>query len=104
VTLLGDAAHPMTPDLGQGACQALENAAVLTRCLESTNDPVSALRAYEEHRIRRANSFVRASRTFGRLFQLERNLACRLRDRFLNSAAYHRLQLNGLRRLSDFAL
>ncbi len=103
VTLLGDAAHPMTPDLGQGACQALEDAAVLTRCLENTNDPVSALRAYEDHRIRRANSFVRASRTFGRLFQLERNLACRLRDRFLKSAAYHRLQLNGLRRLADFA-
>jgi 2-polyprenyl-6-methoxyphenol hydroxylase-like FAD-dependent oxidoreductase len=42
VTLLGDAAHPMTPDLGQGACQALEDSAVLTRCLENTDDPVSA--------------------------------------------------------------
>jgi 2-polyprenyl-6-methoxyphenol hydroxylase-like FAD-dependent oxidoreductase len=102
VTLLGDAAHPMTPDLGQGACQALEDAAVLTRCLENTNDPVAALRNYESRRIRRANSFVRASRIVGRMFQLEDDLACRARDRFLKSALYHRLQLNGLRRLAEF--
>ena len=102
-TLLGDAAHPMTPDLGQGACQALEDAAVLTRCFENTNDSVSALRNYESRRIRRANSFVRASRIVGRMFQLEDDLACRARDRFLKSALYHRLQLNGLRHLADFA-
>lgn len=34
VTLLGDAAHPMTPDLGQGACQAIEDAVALVGCLE----------------------------------------------------------------------
>jgi 2-polyprenyl-6-methoxyphenol hydroxylase-like FAD-dependent oxidoreductase len=103
VTLLGDAAHPMTPDLGQGACQALEDAAVLTRCLEQASDPVSALRKYESRRLRRANGFVLASRLVGRLFQLEGDLACRARDRFLESALYRRLQLNGLRRLADFA-
>ena len=102
VTLLGDAAHPMTPDLGQGACQALEDAAVLTRCLENANDPVSALRKYESRRIRRANSFVLASRLVGRMFQLEGDLACRARNRFLRSPLYYRLQLNGLRRLADF--
>ncbi len=103
VTLLGDAAHPMTPDLGQGGCQALEDAAILTRCLENTSDPITALRNYESRRIRRANSFVRASRIVGRMFQLEGDLACRARDRFLESALYHRLQLTGLRRLADFA-
>jgi 2-polyprenyl-6-methoxyphenol hydroxylase-like FAD-dependent oxidoreductase len=70
VTLLGDAAHPITPDLEQGACQAFEDAAVLTRCLEEASDPVSALRNYENRRIRRANSFVRASRIFGRMFSV----------------------------------
>jgi 2-polyprenyl-6-methoxyphenol hydroxylase-like FAD-dependent oxidoreductase len=32
-TLLGDAAHPMTPDMGQGACQAIEDAVILADCL-----------------------------------------------------------------------
>jgi 2-polyprenyl-6-methoxyphenol hydroxylase-like FAD-dependent oxidoreductase len=53
VTLLGDAAHPATPNLGQGACQAIEDAVVLARCLEqivraNAKDSVpSALRRYE---------------------------------------------------------
>ena len=39
VTLLGDAAHPMTPNLGQGACQAIEDAVVLARCLGEARAP-----------------------------------------------------------------
>jgi 2-polyprenyl-6-methoxyphenol hydroxylase-like FAD-dependent oxidoreductase len=70
----------MTQDLGQGARQALEDAAVLTRCLEKTNGSVSALRNYESRRIRRGNSFVRASPIVGRMFQPEGDLACRARD------------------------
>ena len=45
VTLLGDAAHPMTPNLGQGACQAIEDAVVLARCLAERCD-AGALRRY----------------------------------------------------------
>lgn len=37
VTVVGDAFHPMTPDLGQGACSALEDAVVLARCLSASN-------------------------------------------------------------------
>jgi 2-polyprenyl-6-methoxyphenol hydroxylase-like FAD-dependent oxidoreductase len=37
VTVVGDALHPMTPDLGQGACSALEDAVVLARCLSASN-------------------------------------------------------------------
>lgn len=60
VTLLGDAAHPMLPTLGQGACQSIEDAAVLVRCLGAETD--AALREYERVRSKRATAFVRASR------------------------------------------
>ncbi|MCZ7415695.1 MULTISPECIES: FAD-dependent oxidoreductase [unclassified Streptomyces] len=50
-TLLGDAAHAMPTVLGQGACQAIEDAAVLARELAAApDDPVSALRSYERAR------------------------------------------------------
>ena len=51
VTLLGDAAHPMTPDMGQGACQAIEDAVVLADCLTRWSEVAEALRAYESLRI-----------------------------------------------------
>jgi 2-polyprenyl-6-methoxyphenol hydroxylase-like FAD-dependent oxidoreductase len=53
VYLVGDAAHPMTPDLGQGACQALEDAVVLGRTLGRIPDVPAALDCYEAERRRR---------------------------------------------------
>lgn len=53
VTLAGDAAHPMTPDLGQGACQGLEDAVALGVCLAAEPDLERALRTYELRRQRR---------------------------------------------------
>lgn len=80
VTLVGDAAHPMTPFLGQGACQALEGAVTMGRCLGASADVVSGLRAYEAARISRANRFVRRSRIVGRIARLENPIAVRLRN------------------------
>ena len=80
VTLLGDAAHPMTPNLGQGACQAIEDAVVLGGCLRKGGEVVSSLRLYEARRIPRTADVVRRSRLAGRLLQLENPLLCRLRD------------------------
>ena len=80
VTLLGDAAHPMTPNLGQGAAQALEDAIALRDAIGIEPDPVRALRAYEAARIPRTTMIVRRSRQLGRMAQLESVWACRLRD------------------------
>lgn len=77
--LLGDAAHPMTPNMGQGAGQAIEDAAVLDRCL-ATDTIDAALRRYETLRVARANSIVRGSRTLGALGQLQHPLAVWIRD------------------------
>jgi salicylate hydroxylase len=54
IALLGDAAHPMFPFFAQGAAQAIEDAAVLARCLaDDLDDPARALRRYESLRIPR---------------------------------------------------
>ncbi len=65
VTLLGDAVHPMTPNLGQGGCMAVEDAAVLARCLAKYADARAALRAYESRRRTRAARVARYSRLYG---------------------------------------
>lgn len=80
VTLLGDAAHPMTPDLGQGACQAMEDAVVLAASLARSADLPAALRAYETARRARTDRIVRLARHFGRIAQWENPLACAIRD------------------------
>jgi 2-polyprenyl-6-methoxyphenol hydroxylase-like FAD-dependent oxidoreductase len=80
VTLLGDAAHPMTPNLGQGACQAIEDAASLAGCMREGGDVEAALRLYEERRRGRTALISRRSRLMSRAAQLENPLLCRLRN------------------------
>jgi len=66
VTLLGDAAHPMLPYLGQGACQALEDGAVLATALTAeAADPASGLDRYERTRRPRASRVVLTARERG---------------------------------------
>jgi 2-polyprenyl-6-methoxyphenol hydroxylase-like FAD-dependent oxidoreductase len=62
VTLLGDAAHPMFPFFAQGAAQAIEDAAVLARCLAAApSDPAAALARYQELRIPRTTRLQEVS-------------------------------------------
>jgi salicylate hydroxylase len=65
-TVLGDAAHPMLPYLGQGACQAIEDGAVLATALSAeASDPVTGLARYERTRRPRASRVVLAARERG---------------------------------------
>lgn len=83
VTLLGDAAHPMTPNLGQGACQALEDAVALADVLRDQADISTALHQYEQTRIPRTSQITRQARQIGQIGQWNNPLACRLRDTLL---------------------
>jgi 2-polyprenyl-6-methoxyphenol hydroxylase-like FAD-dependent oxidoreductase len=80
VVLLGDAAHPMTPNLGQGACQAIEDAVVLDQCLAKESAIEPALLRYEARRRARANSIVLASRRVGVVAQWQHPVAVWLRS------------------------
>jgi salicylate hydroxylase len=69
-TLLGDAVHATLPYLAQGACMAIEDAAVLTRALQSTDAVADALQLYERNRIERTSRIVRGSDAQRTLFHL----------------------------------
>ncbi len=85
VTLLGDAAHPITPNLGQGAAQAIEGAVVLADRLREAADPEPALRAYEERRMGRTASLTNRSHRIGTMGRWEHPLACRVRERVMRA-------------------
>jgi 2-polyprenyl-6-methoxyphenol hydroxylase-like FAD-dependent oxidoreductase len=80
ITLLGDAAHPTTPDLAQGACMAMEDAVVLARELKAGGDPASALRRYETLRMPRTSWLTREARRQAWYGQLEGALVTAVRD------------------------
>ncbi|MFD9793122.1 FAD-dependent monooxygenase [Streptomyces sp. NPDC059070] len=87
VVLLGDAAHPTLPYLSQGANQALEDAAVLARCLTAHHpaDWARALRHYEALRLPRTAEVHRRARALGDTFHLSDGPAQSARDRAMGA-------------------
>jgi 2-polyprenyl-6-methoxyphenol hydroxylase-like FAD-dependent oxidoreductase len=79
LTMLGDAIHPTTPNLGQGGCLAMEDAMVLARCFEKYGANEAALRRYEGIRYKRTTAVTRYSRLYGNVGQWENVWATALR-------------------------
>ncbi|GLU49717.1 FAD-dependent monooxygenase [Nocardiopsis ansamitocini] len=81
VALLGDAAHAMTPNLGQGACQAIEDAVVLAHHINGSTAYVpTALRSYTDVRIGRTSLIAQRSAQIAETTQSESALLNRFRD------------------------
>ncbi|PJE97867.1 monooxygenase [Streptomyces carminius] len=106
--LLGDAAHAMAPSLGQGGCQAIEDAVVLAHHAASADGggagTVRALAAYTRDRLPRTMDVVRRSTRVGRLFTLSSAPACALRDAVVTAAnrVGPRLALRSLDGIADW--
>jgi 2-polyprenyl-6-methoxyphenol hydroxylase-like FAD-dependent oxidoreductase len=83
VGLIGDAAHPTTPNFGQGGCMAIEDCVVLARCLTANPDPARALEAFTAERYERTAGITKESWRFGKVGQWEGRLSCWFRDRLL---------------------
>lgn len=100
--LVGDAAHAMTPNLGQGANQAMEDAATLAALLGQGGAGVDeALRTYDRLRRRRTRRIARQASVIGRVGQWRSGPAVRLRELALRAAPDAALDRR-LRRIQDW--
>lgn len=82
ILLLGDAAHATTPNMGQGACQAIEDSAVLLHLWEKmpNHPPEDVFRAFEQQRLSRTHLIVNQSWRIGKVSQWTNPLAIALRN------------------------
>jgi len=100
VVLLGDAAHAMTPNTGQGAGMAIEDAWVLAQQLAEAPTIAHALEAYEKIRMPRVRAIHRASRVLGRVAQWQHPAACGLRNAIFRAIPAS-VQVRGLKKLIE---
>lgn len=70
IVLIGDAAHATTPNMGQGACQALEDVAVLSQEIGQAGNIQQAFKNFEKRRLKRTEYITNTSARIGRAAQL----------------------------------
>ena len=80
LVLIGDAAHPTTPNLGQGANMAIDDAIVLARSLRDESSITEGLQRYERERLPRTRLIVERSWSFGRMCLWDSALAVAVRE------------------------
>jgi 2-polyprenyl-6-methoxyphenol hydroxylase-like FAD-dependent oxidoreductase len=102
VMLLGDAAHPCTPNLGLGGCMALEDALVLAKSFRKEATPELALRRYESLRRRRTRHVQQRSLLMGHIGQWENGLVAGGRQ-IVASMLPAKLFERNLRRIYSYA-
>jgi 2-polyprenyl-6-methoxyphenol hydroxylase-like FAD-dependent oxidoreductase len=84
ILLVGDAAHATTPNLGQGACMAMEDAFMAAKVIsEQADNLMTAFRSFEQKRIARTRFIVNTSYRLGKVAQWENNVLISLRNSLL---------------------
>lgn len=82
VVIIGDAAHAATPNLGQGACQAIEDAVILADEMAKEVTTEQAFLAYERRRMKRIHWIVNTSYQLGKVAQLQNKFLVNARNQF----------------------
>ncbi len=80
VCLIGDAAHATTPNLGQGACQAIEDAYAIGQLLDKGISIENTFQKYETIRKKKAHIIVNTSWTLGKLAHIENGFGVKIRN------------------------
>lgn len=80
ICLLGDAAHATTPNMGQGACQAIESAMILSNCLAKEDDVQKAFSRYQNTRKKKVLLVIKNSWKIGKLAQTDSFILAKIRD------------------------
>lgn len=80
VTLIGDAAHPTTPNLGQGGCMAVEGAYILAKSIQKYGLTSQAFSRYEELQFPRSSKIVKESLRLGKVGQLSNPILMSIRN------------------------
>ncbi len=85
VCLVGDSAHATTPNLGQGACQAIEDAYVLGKLLQKGVSIENTFKEYERLRRKKAHRIVKTSWAIGKMAQIDNNFGIWIRNLVLRN-------------------
>lgn len=104
VCLIGDAAHAMTPNMGQGACQAVEDAYLLGAILDDATSFQSGFEAYYRVRRKKVREISLKSRVIGRVAQVESHFGSWLRNTLLKAMPNRMMEkeLAGVFEIADF--
>lgn len=95
ICFIGDSIHATTPNMGQGACMAVEDAAVFTKALEAFGDFDKACTHFQNKRLERVRFVVKRSRALGSIGQKTSTFYAFLRNGLIRliPASMHRKQL-----------
>ncbi|MEN5433047.1 FAD-dependent monooxygenase [Sphingobacterium faecium] len=80
ILFIGDAGHATTPNMGQGACQAIEDVSVLIDELKKTTDVALAFQIFEKRRLKRTRYITETSWSIGKVAQWENPISIIIRD------------------------